>query len=467
VSSIRSTVIAVCSPSVRRMLSRIEGSPVGSRLARSFGWSLTGAVAYRGLMLSASVLVARMLGQHTFGELGLIQSTLAMFGTFAGFGLGLTATKHVAEFRKSDPARTGRIIRLSGMVAAVSGGLIAVAIVLLADRLAKTAFKAPGLASALRVGAIVTFFEALNVAQMGALSGFEAFKAIARINVGMGFLSVALLVTGSLIGGLQGALWALVLNAGCSWFAFHLTLRRVARHHGIPLGPGHHRSERAMLWRFSLPALMCGVMWAPATWICNALLVNQPDGYAQMGILAAAGQWLTVILFIPTVVSQVILPVYASQLGSNDRRAPMRLMVLAVKANLAVAVPLALMAACASETIMSFYGKSFSGGWPTLVAVLIGGCLTAVQAPIEGIIDASGQMWLKVGITAIRCIVFVSTTMALVYLGAFGVAMSAVVSYIVHVAIVLAIASRLLRGQDPATPIAALPHQNTVSGELQ
>ncbi|NOZ40854.1 MAG: oligosaccharide flippase family protein [Planctomycetes bacterium] len=71
---------------------------------------MAGAVISRGLMLVASILVARMLGKTVYGELGMIRSTVGMFGVFAGFGLGLTATKHVAEFRESDPERAGRIV---------------------------------------------------------------------------------------------------------------------------------------------------------------------------------------------------------------------------------------------------------------------------------------------------------------------------------------------------------------------
>ena len=86
---------------------------------------MAGAVISRGLMLAATVLVARMLGKTVYGELGMIQSTVGMFGVFAGFGLGLTATKHVAEFRQSDPDRAGRIINLSCLVAVFTGGLMA------------------------------------------------------------------------------------------------------------------------------------------------------------------------------------------------------------------------------------------------------------------------------------------------------------------------------------------------------
>jgi len=47
------------------------------------------------------------------GELGIIQNTIGMFGTLAGFGMGLTANKHVAEFKRTDPAPAERILGLA------------------------------------------------------------------------------------------------------------------------------------------------------------------------------------------------------------------------------------------------------------------------------------------------------------------------------------------------------------------
>ena len=75
-----------------------SGSP-RSRLADGVLWSFTGTAISRGLNLLAMVLVARMVGKVGFGELGAVQSTIGMFAVFAGFGMGITAMKHVAELR--------------------------------------------------------------------------------------------------------------------------------------------------------------------------------------------------------------------------------------------------------------------------------------------------------------------------------------------------------------------------------
>ena len=106
------------------------------RFARGAAWSLIGAVISQGLTLAACILTARILGRAGFGELGIVNTTVGMFGVFAGLGLGLTATKYVAEFRANDPARAGRILALSSAVAVVAGGVISVVLFLLAPFLA-------------------------------------------------------------------------------------------------------------------------------------------------------------------------------------------------------------------------------------------------------------------------------------------------------------------------------------------
>ena len=91
---------------------RLASPSIARRLARGSLWSLFGSATARILVLAAMILVARVLGQVSFGELGLIQSTLGMAGLMAGVGLGETATRFVAKYATSDSPRAGRVIAL-------------------------------------------------------------------------------------------------------------------------------------------------------------------------------------------------------------------------------------------------------------------------------------------------------------------------------------------------------------------
>src|SRR5262245_2899227 len=110
--SVRPAANAYCPGFLAKWKSRVLGSSLGYRLARGAFWSLVGSLISRGMGMVAGIIVARILGKHDYGQLGIVQSTVGMFGVFAGFGMGLTANKHIAEFKTLDPGRAGRIVGL-------------------------------------------------------------------------------------------------------------------------------------------------------------------------------------------------------------------------------------------------------------------------------------------------------------------------------------------------------------------
>ena len=430
--NIRRAALAVLPPFVLRHIARVEASPLGCRLAKGVFWSLAGAAISRGLALIASIFVARILGKTVFGELGIIQSTINMFTIFAGFGLSLTATKYVAEFRKKDPERAGRIIGLSGLVAIAAGGVTALGLLIFAPWLAEHTINAPHLSGILRIAALIMFVNALNGAQTGALSGFEAFKKVAHLNIFVGLISFPILVTGAYYGGLAGATWAMAINLGVNWLLNHLALRKEARRHKVTLTFRHSGQEMAVLWKFSLPAVLAGSMAGPVNWACNAFLVNGPDGYGEMGVLSAANHWYVMLLFLPGTIGKVVLPVFSEQLGTDNTGQSTKTLALAIKMNILIVVPMVVVISVASPYIMNLYGQAFKAGWPTLVVVLFTAGVIAVLQPVGHFIAASGMMWMGFAMNFGWALVFVIGTMLLIGQGSLGLASARGIAYVLH-----------------------------------
>jgi O-antigen/teichoic acid export membrane protein len=443
--TVRRAIHACCPTALRPALARIEASEIGFRLAKGTFWSLAGAVISRGLMLVASVFVARMLGKAGYGELGMIQSTVGMFGVFAGFGLGVTATKYVAEFRRSDPDRAGRILSLSGLVATATGGLMTLGLLIFAPWLAQHTINAPHLTGALRIGAVMLLVSALNGAQTGALAGFEAFRTIAYVNLFVGLFSFPILVCGAYFGGLTGAVWALTINLGINWLLNHLALRKEARRHDVPFTFRNCSRELSVLWRFSLPAVLAGSMVGPVNWICSALLVNQPDGYGEMGIFSAANQGYHLMLFLPAMLGSVVLPILSERLGQNGIRQSRKLLIVTMKMNAVLVFPVVALACLASPHIMSFYGEGFRNGWPTLIVVLLTVGVLTIQTPVGQIIAASGRMWIGCVMNLAWAVIFVFGTLILIDLGSLGLATARAAAYLAHTVWVLAFAYMMTR----------------------
>jgi O-antigen/teichoic acid export membrane protein len=403
------------------------------------------------LTLLASILVARILGKEDYGQLGIIRSTVGMFGVFAGLGLGLTATKHVAEFRQSDPHRAGRIMALSAVVAAGTGLVAALVLLLFAPWLAEHTLAAPSLAGPLRVGALMLLLSAMNGAQTGALAGFEAFKMIAQVNLAVGLLSFPMLLVGASYGGLTGTVWALVLNLAFAWALNHLALRRKAAQAQVPFRLTGCLREWRVLGAFGLPAALSSLLVVPTTWSCGAMLVNQPGGYGEMGAFMAAQQWFTAVLFVPSVVASSILPILSQQRGSGQEVDSIKLLGFSMAANFLAVAPLVLVGSLLSPYLMTLFGARFSSAWPTLTIVLITACLLAIQRPVGQLIAACGRMWLGFVMNSVWAVVFVVAAYLLIHRGAAGLATAQLVAYLAHAVWTFAFAYRQFKNLSKGT----------------
>jgi O-antigen/teichoic acid export membrane protein len=411
-----------CAPDyLIRMKDRVLASPIGTRLARGTFWSLVAGCVSRSLALVASIIIARILGRETFGELGMLQSTLEMFGSLAAFGMGLTSTKYVAECRKSDPDKAGRIIAMSSIVAWLAGGVGTMILIYSSPWLANRALSAPQLASLLQISSISLLFGAVNGAQIGGLAGFEAFKQMAQINLVSGVLTVVLRVAGTLAMGLKGAVYGMVIAQMSGCIINFIVLRRLAAKSGISVRYSHCLRDLPVLWKFSLPAVLNSMVVMPSNWLANAMLVNRPGGYGEMAVFNAANQWFFVILFIPGLMGEAALPVLFDRMGARDYRSARKIFLTSVKLNTAVILPL-IVFGFFSKQIMGFYGQSFSNGWLTMLLTLAAAGLQAIQMPAGYMIASSGRMWTAVMMNLGWAVCYVSMSTFMVAWGSLGLA---------------------------------------------
>ncbi|MGB7730061.1 MAG: oligosaccharide flippase family protein [Candidatus Acidiferrum sp.] len=408
---------------------KYEGlAPRGSlraRFALGAFWSVIGAVISRGFLLAASVVCAWFLGKEGFGALGMIQSTAGMFGILAGLGLGITATKYVSELRRQDPLRTGRILALSATAAFVSGSVMTVLLIWLAPYLAQHVLAAPQLAAPLAIGSGMIFFGAINGAQTGALAGFEAFPTIARVNIYAGVASFPLIALGVWRGGLQGAMWGWVAALAINWALNNRALRLECVKANISYQFAGWRRELGILHRFSLPAFLGSILVVLAIWVCNALLVRQPQGYAELGLYAAADKWRVLIVFVPTYVFAMVVPVLSNLHGEGDGSGFRKVFRANLQLNGSLALLAALVIAAFAAPIMAVYGKSFRGGQVVLIVLACSAIAEVLNAMLGQPLIAAHQMWWRFAFDLLLVTILVGLSWVLIpKWGAVGLAAS-------------------------------------------
>ncbi len=250
-------------------------------------WSFLSALISKVLIFGSWILVARILGSNSYGQFGIIRSTVIMFTTFSGFSLGITASKHVAEFMGLDAKnRVGDILGLTIIFGIFMGLIIGIVFYLLAPWLATNTLNSPDMAGELRICAVILFFSALNGAQIGGLQGFGAFKSLAIINILLSLLSVPLFIFGALYFGVYGTIWAFAISFVINCILSHLLLKRICSHRNIQIRYKSFLNESKILYKYSLPAFLSGLLISPVKWFTDSLLVRN-GGFEEMGVFSA------------------------------------------------------------------------------------------------------------------------------------------------------------------------------------
>lgn len=368
------------------------GDSVVVRFAVGALWALIGAVVSRGLTLASAVLAGRLLGTTGFGEIGMIQSTQGLFGVVAGAGLGLAATKFVAEHRSTDPARAGRAVTLANTIALVSGAVMALVLLVLSGAIASGVLNASHLTRELQVATGLVLFGTINGVQTGALVGFGDFRTLAILNGIRGVCLCVFLIVGIEWGGVLGGVIGLILTEAITVLANHVALRRLVPE---PLGwpdRGVAGSELMTMCRFSGLSLLGSIATMSAMWFANVVLVAQPDGYASLGVFNAAERWRQLLLFLPASFSPVILTMLSNLHGRSDRDAYRRLFGLNLAVSLAVvAVPSVGVILCASPA-MGLFGPEYHAGGTTLAILSASAVAVALNNLLGQVLVSQGAI---------------------------------------------------------------------------
>jgi O-antigen/teichoic acid export membrane protein len=452
----------------RAIQRRFQSSPLEARLIAGAYWTLLGSAAARGATLIASIILARILGRDVFGEFGAIDSTIGMFAVFGSLGLTVSTTKLLSQHRGGDPHTAGRILALSHIYAAVTGAIAALAMAISAGWLARHTLAASHLATDLRLGSGVLLFSAVNGTVLGALTAFQAFRAIAKIGVLTAALSIPTLVAGAILGGVDGAVGALVVTQSASCVLQLVALRRSARAHGIRFEWGGCWSEHARIINVSVPAFISSSLNAPINWLCAALLINFGGGYAQLGLLQVVNTWFLAMMFIPGRLGQVYYPMLEELVAHGQSASAVRFLwkIIGISALLFGAAALCIH--LSAGLILSFYGPQYADARLALVVTAWTAALAAAAQPLSIFVLAMSRMWSVVACSASAAAVTALATFLLVEDGALGFVLARLIATAAAGAVATVFVYRAIAKQDQKSELQAEPQATKVTvGRLQ
>jgi O-antigen/teichoic acid export membrane protein len=207
---------------------------------------------------------------------------------------------------------------------------------------------------------------------MGILTGYEAFRTLARVMLVRAVVNLAASVVGAYFYGLIGVVGALILTNLVTVTLHRRALNGIFARTGVSIRYALDRAILRPLWEFSFPTFLSGALTMLSLWGLNALLVNQPDGYSQMGLFNAANQWRALGIFIPAVFGPALLSIQSSFYASKNSASYHRSVTGNLLVQSAVAALVAVLLAVLAPYLMRLYGSQFHDATIVLVLLALG-----------------------------------------------------------------------------------------------
>lgn len=290
-------------------------------------WAIIGNVSLRGLGLLGSIFVARFLGSEIFGEYGAIKNTIVSIAIFSTYGLGYTATKYVADLYKTNPNATTHFIKIALQITLICGSILSIFTLLFSNWIAAVILNAAHLSTLIMYVSVWVVFNALTTLQIGILSGFGEYKAMAKINTIVGLFTFLSSVILTWFYKLEGAILALIISQVFNWFLYYrLVKKNSAPLDKIKVDQDHHSINYKSILSFSFPIALQEMIYSLTSWL-SCLLIIKYSTYSELGLYTASAQWGAVVLFIPAVLRNVVLSNLSKEKEMDSHNSIMKKMI--------------------------------------------------------------------------------------------------------------------------------------------
>ncbi|NLI72068.1 MAG: oligosaccharide flippase family protein [Bacteroidales bacterium] len=414
---------------------RIARSPLAKRLIDGISWTLVGNIIGKFLQLLAFIFVARILGKEAYGQVGIVRSTLMMFLIFSSAGMGITATRYIARYRNSNPHNAYLVYNFTQKTVFWVGLIFSLLVFLSSSFIAEKQLNSVQLSDALKIGAVTLFFMTLSSVQTGSLNGFERFKKLGINTAINGFIQLVSVVLGAYLWGINGVVLGLGIASLVLIVQLHFALRDDIHRckNTFKSLETEKFNAKSVFIQFSLPAILQSLVYIPVLWWAKTYLINQSN-YSEMAIFDVAEQWYYVVLFIPTSLSSIVLPLLTNVNYSSSGNQYNKLLKFNLWLNIGISVVAALAVALFAPIIYKFYGTEFTDFRPLLV-LLITVVVSAANNVFGQVIASKGIMWIGFMVNllwAIWLILFSIIFIGNMQKGAVGLAYALLISYLLH-----------------------------------
>ena len=362
------------------------------RVSRALFWSVTGSVFSRIFSLMAILSIGRILGSDVWGEFSVIQNFLLLIGTTLGAAFLVSTSHLVSENRSINLNKSKNLAVASFCVSAIIGIALFVILISLSPIISVRILKSSSIQDEFKIGAIFVLFSCLNGMAFGVINGAEEFKLSSLLTI----VNSVFLFLFSIIGPkyflLRGAVLSFVLTEALTFpinLYFAIKSLGIYTVSNIDLKPSD--------WRLTLqtviPAIASRFLIIPSVWVSNLILIYYSTGFNEIGLYNAADKLKQIILFIPSALSTMMLPIMSNLYNTKQSEKFILLLKANIGINLVVSVPIIFIFGYFSPFVMALFGNNFISGSNTLVFISIASFPMILNTFLGQVLISVGLIW--------------------------------------------------------------------------
>lgn len=421
-----------CPRFCKPVFDRVKYSPIGKQVLSGAFWSVLGTGLARGLTFCMMVLIARILGKEVFGEFGLVRATATMFLAFSTFGMGVTATKYIAEMLATDKDRTGRIIGLSYLFTVFSSFVVAVVFYFAAPWLCENRLNAPGLVGPMRLGALLLFITTITGTQISVMTGFQDFRGMAFANILAALLSIPIYLIGAFYWGLYGVITGAIAAVTLNLLINSGFIYRNTRKHQIRYAFTQAYRELPILWKSNIPLTISSIIISFSLWVPQILIGSCENGMAELGVLYVVLNLQLAMSLLPQQFLPVFLPILSELSGRNEENRFWKVVLKGCFFNAVISLAIIMPFALFPRFFLGLSGSDYvESHWVLYVA-----CLAAFANNLSGysaqVLISRGRNWTQMFLAILSTGLYIVSVLFLLHFGAVSVFWGRAVAGLVH-----------------------------------
>jgi len=333
-------------PRIANIRERLKKSP----LFRDSCWAVFGNGLGLGLLLIAGILIARYLGRDVYGEYGVVKTNMFYLAGFSTFGLGFTSTRFIARYLEEDSSQVIGIINLSIKMTLIFSSFLAIILVVFSQPLSDY-LNEPSMKEPFKILSFIIVVKSIGMTTNGVLAGLGDFKSVAKNSIISGLAMLATCVPLTIFWGLTGSLIALSLSQIVNTSLNIIRIQKRKKTFSI----NNNNFRAKTLISFSFPVAMQEISYSVCNWI-GLLLLTKFSTMSEVGIYTATAQWNAIILFLPGLLSNVVLSHLSGTLDTSAHKNKIKKMLLVYFT--CTLIPF-LIVYISTPIIISLYGSQF------------------------------------------------------------------------------------------------------------